>query len=68
MFFLTFFSRQEFVEGDGCCLFNLATVRSTLGMLDDEDIVYFSASNSALVTPFMVIIDHEKRKIVIAVR
>ena len=65
---LSFFSRQEFVEGDGCCLLNLATVKSTLVHLNDDDVVYFSASNSALVTPFMVVLDHNLKKIVIAIR
>ena len=60
--------RSSFVVGDGCCKLGLATVKATLKDLDEEDIVYMSFRNVALVTPFMVAVDHKFSSIVISIR
>ena len=60
--------RSDFVVGDGCCQLGVATVKATLGDLEDDDFVYMSFKNLALVSPFMVTVDHRFKSIVISIR
>ena len=60
--------RSDFVVEGGCCYLGVATVKATLTDLDEDDIVYMSFKNVALVTPFMVIIDRKMGSIVVSIR
>jgi len=65
---LPFYGRREFVQGDDCCLCELAVIRTTMPWLSEDDLVHLSYENTSAVSPFMVALDHKHRKVVVAIR
>ena len=59
--------QRDGVVGDNCCGCNIAGVRQ-VGQLDDDDIVYASFTNDIYQSPFLVLLDHEYRSVVISIR
>lgn len=60
-------SPREGVVGDNCCGCNMAGVRR-VAQLDEEDVVYASFENGLYQSPFLVLLDHECRSVVVSIR
>lgn len=58
---------NEYVVGDNCCGCNMAGVRR-VAEVDEDDIVYASFMNGIYRSPFLVILDHEYRSVVVSIR
>ncbi|CAH1398562.1 unnamed protein product [Nezara viridula] len=62
-----FRSKPTQVRGDNCCLCNLAGVKA-LSKLPDRDILYASFKNYIFELPFLVLVDHKTKCIVLVIR
>lgn len=62
-----FRTKKTLVKDDNCCLCNLAAVKYTTE-LRDEDILYATFRNRIFELPFCVIADHKTKSIVLAIR
>ena len=56
------------VVGDNCCGCNMAGVRRVAGLVDEDDVVYASFTNDIYQSPFLVLLDHEHRSVVVSIR
>ncbi|XP_071813731.1 diacylglycerol lipase-beta-like [Apostichopus japonicus] len=54
-------------ENDNCCQCNTAAVVKSLGV-DEDDVIFLSFHNKIFEIPFMVVIDRERKTIVVAIR
>ena len=59
--------RNEGVVGDNRCGCNMAGARK-VAEVDEEDIVYASFTNGIFHSPFLVLLDHEHRAVVVSIR
>ena len=60
-------SHPEGVVGDNCCGCNMAGVRR-VAQLDEDDVVYASFDNGLYQSPFLVLLDHAYRSVVVSIR
>ena len=60
--------RSDGVVGDNCCGCNMAGARRLAGLVDEDDVVYASFTNELYESPFLVILDHEHRSVVVSIR
>ncbi|XP_046402970.1 diacylglycerol lipase-beta-like [Ischnura elegans] len=60
-------SKARKVEDDNCCLCGMAALK-VISKTPDEDILYASFQNGYYQAPFVVLLDHETKSVVIAIR
>ncbi|XP_054762727.2 diacylglycerol lipase-beta-like [Lytechinus pictus] len=57
----------DHIAGDNCCQCNTTAVRS-IARADEEDLLYVSFKNKIFQSPFIVVLDHTCKSVVIAIR